>query len=94
MALGDVDFDGDLDLVLGRADYTGQQNRLYLNDGSGTFTDATATHMPVDADATVAVACFDADRDGLGQILGRRLGARRYGRKPVQATGENDCATR
>src|SRR5262245_19517470 len=51
---GDVDGDGDLDIVL--ADwgtqnpsdfgYTGGRTRLYLNDGHGNFTEATATQMP------------------------------------------------
>lgn len=46
---GDVDNDGDLDLVL--ADWgptvgTGGRTRLYLNDGHGHFTEATTTNMP------------------------------------------------
>ena len=49
---GDVDGDGDLDLVL--ADWgpgnnmvnQGGRTRLWLNDGSGRFTDATAARMP------------------------------------------------
>ena len=51
---GDVDGDGDLDLVLadwgatnpGTVGYPGGRTRLYLNDGSGHFTEATATQMP------------------------------------------------
>ena len=44
VALGDVDSDGDPDLVFGN--YL-QQNRLYLNDGvKVTFADATAARMP------------------------------------------------
>jgi hypothetical protein len=49
---GDVDGDGDLDLVL--ADWgpgnnmtnDGERTRLWLNDGSGRFTDATDARMP------------------------------------------------
>jgi hypothetical protein len=50
---GDVDGDGDLDLVIAEwgselptPTYPGGRTRLYLNNGSGTFTDATATRMP------------------------------------------------
>ena len=45
-ALGDVDGDGDVDLVVGNT--FAQQDRLYLNNGAGKFTDATASRMPVD----------------------------------------------
>jgi hypothetical protein len=49
---GDVDGDGDLDVVL--ADWgagnnmsnAGGRTRLWLNDGAGRFTDATAARMP------------------------------------------------
>lgn len=52
LELGDVDADGDLDVVL--ADWgagnnmtnAGGRTRLWLNDGSGHFSDATADRMP------------------------------------------------
>ena len=46
VALGDVDGDGDLDMVFGNAGFFGQQHRLYLNDGSCTSTDTTAAPLP------------------------------------------------
>ncbi|MCA8964095.1 MAG: VCBS repeat-containing protein, partial [Planctomycetes bacterium] len=63
-ALGDVDGDGDLDIVFGNAGYPGWQNRLYLNNGFGVFTDATATNLPPRGFVTLAVAFGDVDGDG------------------------------
>jgi large repetitive protein len=74
LALGDVDGDEDLDLVLvngGKLGKKGQQNRLYLNDGKGKFTDVTKTHMPVDADLSQSVVMGDLDGDGdLDMVIG------------------------
>ncbi|MCI0587422.1 MAG: VCBS repeat-containing protein [Planctomycetes bacterium] len=61
VALGDVDGDGDLDALVGNY---GQQQRLHLNGGTGTFTDVTATNLPVLVDWTNAVALGDVDGDG------------------------------
>ena len=57
----DVDGDGDPDLVFGNgASFGGgRTNRLYLNDGTGTFTDATASRMPIDNNNTMALAVTD-----------------------------------
>lgn len=52
LEIGDVDLDGDMDIVL--ADWgpgnnmtnEGGRTRLWLNDGKGVFTDATAAQMP------------------------------------------------
>lgn len=67
-AFGDVDGDGDLDLVVGN---WGQQNRLYLNSGAGTFTDVTASRMPVDGDNTTSLVLGDVDGDGdLDLVIG------------------------
>ncbi len=59
MDFGDVDGDGDVDVVFGNAP---TQNRLLLNDGVGVFTDATSG-LPVDTDMTCAVLLADLDGD-------------------------------
>ena len=71
LAQGDVDGDGDLDLVVGN---TAQQSRLYLNDGYGTLTDATASRMPVGDHLTTSLALGDVDQDGdLDLVVGNSL---------------------
>jgi len=76
--LGDVDGDGDLDMVFGNGGYAGSdQNRLYLNDGSGTFIDATATHMPAVRDGTQDVVLGDMDGDGDLDLVAANWGQNR-----------------
>ena len=90
---GDVDGDGDLDLVL--ADWgagnnmsnAGGRTRLWLNDGTGRFADATAARMPdllvrFSWDLELADVDNDADLDVLvsckrcpGSLLFRNDGA-------------------
>ncbi|MDG2307683.1 MAG: CRTAC1 family protein [Candidatus Binatia bacterium] len=72
-ALGDYDGDGDLDLYvsLGAGRGTASKaNRLYRNDGGGTFTDVAVAAGVEDPDGrSRAVAWLDANRDGRLDLL-------------------------
>ena len=55
--------------VCGNSDFSGsvsapRQNRLYLNDGTGRFSDETVARLPVDVACTQAVVLDDVDTDG------------------------------
>lgn len=72
VVLGDTDGDGDLDLIVGNS--RGEQNRLYLNDGSGVFTDATEDSLPFDQSTTTDVDLFDFNADGAVDIFLTNVG--------------------
>ena len=57
--LGDIDNDGDLDLVLG--DHSRSGNKLFLNNGAGVFTIDT---QRLGTNDTYAVLLADFDQDG------------------------------
>jgi len=64
---GDIDNDLDLDVVFtdGAQGFAGQpsQAKLYLNNGSGFFTNVTATQFPVDIYNAQDVTMFDWEGD-------------------------------
>jgi len=62
VAIGDLDGDGAPDLVTGNS--SDQQNRIYINDDNGVFTDETSTRLPAFLDTTSDAELFDVDIDG------------------------------
>jgi hypothetical protein len=60
--LGDIDDDGDLDLILAQ-DFN-RQPKLFTNNGSGFFTDVTATQLPLPALSSSRAQFGDIDNDG------------------------------
>ncbi|MFH1812374.1 MAG: cadherin-like domain-containing protein [Pseudomonadota bacterium] len=62
VALGDIDGDGDLDLFIARGGLTSRANMLWLNNGSGTFTN-TLQNLGSKDSYDVELADIDADGD-------------------------------
>ncbi len=92
--LFDADRDGDLDLYVatGGNEYTGPelQDRLYRNDGRGTFTkDPAALPRMLDTKSCVKAADFDRDGD-LDLFIGGRVRANAYGQSPNSYLLVND----
>ena len=65
VALGDVNGDGALDIIIGN---NGQPSRVYLNDGLGNVT-PTATPLNPGGSATQSVVLGDLNGDGTVDIL-------------------------
>lgn len=64
-AFGDIDEDGDLDLVIanGLNDVPGYVPWVYVNDGHGRFSDATGTRLGTSPTGCLQVALADLDGD-------------------------------
>ncbi|MEZ5464074.1 MAG: VCBS repeat-containing protein [Lysobacteraceae bacterium] len=79
LALGDVDGDGDLDLLAGHDETTaGRHNRYYLNNGgqgAGWLGFASGAEIGSEADQTYALALGDVDRDGDLDVIAGNLSA-------------------
>jgi len=74
-AFADVDNDGDLDLLVCNAYFTGQiTNSLFINDGSGTFSKDTSSSLANHQGNTFGCAFGDYNNDGwLDVILANTL---------------------
>lgn len=95
LAIGDLDRDGDLDLLFARYDAggafgagPGDPNVMLLNNGAGVFTDVSATHLPAinggEGDNTNGLALADVNGDGYLDVVA----ANSHGSVPAYTSGE------
>ena len=79
ITLGDVDSDGDLDIFFANVFFIpgkDAQNRLFINDGTGHFTDETTARLPVDNDHSIDAIFEDIDLDNdLDLVIANVFGA-------------------
>ena len=73
VAFADFDADGDVDLVFVSED--DRKDELYLNDGSGRFSDASDRLAP--DDVTNGMVVFDLNGDGAPDVLTGNIGTDR-----------------
>jgi len=88
IALGDVDDDGDLDIVAGNR----RANRVWINGGdssgsnTGIFSDSG---QALDSEATLLIALGDVDGDGDLDIVAANIGANRVWINGSDSSGNN-----
>jgi enediyne biosynthesis protein E4 len=98
--LFDADGDSDLDLLLVSGGVECEPNdaslrdRLYLNDGKGTFSRPTKEMLPDLRDSGSVAAATDFDRDGdLDLFIGSRSIPGRFPETPISRLLQNDKGT-
>ncbi|WP_447636896.1 FG-GAP-like repeat-containing protein [Flavobacterium microcysteis] len=72
VSFADVDKDGDMDLFLSNVNFRGTknpQNRLYINNGKGKFSDETSKRLPEDSDHTADAIFEDLNNDGYPDLI-------------------------
>ncbi|MFK7961812.1 MAG: FG-GAP-like repeat-containing protein, partial [Phycisphaerales bacterium] len=77
VAIADIERDGDLDMLLSE-DFL-EQPRLLINDGTGVFTDETATRIPTGEISSTRAQFGDLDEDGDLDIYINAGGTSRFG---------------
>ena len=65
----DVDRDGDLDAFFPSFSALSPQDELYLNDGTGHFSDVTTTHLPIDTERDSWADVGDMNGDGWPDLV-------------------------
>jgi enediyne biosynthesis protein E4 len=94
-AFFDVDNDGDQDLLIGsggneKADQANYKNRLYLNNGKGTFT-KSKNSIPTTNNNVAVIAPYDFDHDGdIDVFIASRSVPGVYGIDPKHLLLENN----
>jgi hypothetical protein len=68
VCLKDMDGDGDLDIAWFNT-AGDRQNRLYINDGHGNFSDVTADRLPEETLRTWDGGLYDVNNDGFPDII-------------------------
>ena len=69
LSIGDLDGDGDLDIVVANGRHWPGQNRVFVNTGAGVF--AAARNLDAELSTTYAAALADLDGDGdLDAVVG------------------------
>lgn len=72
VVIQDVDNDGDLDIYFANVQFRAgknRQDRLYINDGAGNFTDRTSQQLPVNMENVIDAKFVDIDLDGDPDIV-------------------------
>ena len=60
----DIDNDNDLDLIVANGNLTSQNNRLYINNGAGSFTKVITGDIVTDGGSSIGSTWGDYDNDG------------------------------
>ena len=63
IGLGDIDNDGDIDIIAANGRHWPQQNRVFFNNGSGIYTVSQPLYHTSETSYSTEIADFDGDGD-------------------------------